>query len=510
MQTAKYYYWGVQNPNFAIQIYSGNYIISDYGNNRIIEMDFTLSSILRTYSITGCVFFDYSEENETLLITNALSNSVIEITWSDLDLGTIIWQSSIILSNPQCATYRQNNVNEIAIADMGNNRIVLYDKVTGLFTEYTYYKLSEDDTSLIHEISSFYEPYRVYQYVNGDICVIEKRGRPINFATIESSSSSSSIDSSSSSSSHSSSSSSSIDSSSSSSSSSIDSSSSSSSIDSSSSSSVGYSSSSSSSVGYSSSSSSSLNNYFTIEIATTGTPQTFTLPLIDVGVYNCTVYWGDGTNSTITAWKDADKAHSYSTPGTYFIRIDGSCPTFYFNNAGDITLLKSIVSWGDIGLLRFKCYGCQNLASLPTDNSSQPLKNIDTFENCFNTCLALISVPSGLFSGNTTVTSFASCFQGCQALTTVASGLFDEATAVTTFYACFNNCWVLTSIDNLYYLFVNNLNVTTFEQCFFQDGGLGGTVEPLWDRVPEPTGTNCFAGCVSLTNFATAQAEGWA
>jgi hypothetical protein len=38
--------------------------------------------------MVGVVFFDYSEANETLLITSENLNIVREITWSDIDLGT--------------------------------------------------------------------------------------------------------------------------------------------------------------------------------------------------------------------------------------------------------------------------------------------------------------------------------------------------------------------------------------------------------------------------------------
>lgn len=184
-----YAFWGVSHPNHAIQINSGHYIVSDYGNNRIIELDSTLSTILRTYSMVGVVFFDYSEANETLLITSEILNVVREITWSDMDLGTTIWQAVYSLSSPQCATYKQNDITKIVIADTGNNRIVKCDRAMATYEPMYYYSVN---TSSLHETSMFYRPYRVYQYSNGNICVVEERGRPVDFTTIESSSSSSS------------------------------------------------------------------------------------------------------------------------------------------------------------------------------------------------------------------------------------------------------------------------------------------------------------------------------
>ena len=186
-----YWYTGLSNPSYAIQINSGRYIVSDYSNNRVIELDSTLSTITKLYNITLPIFFDYSEENEILLITSTGSR-ITEVSWSDLSYGTIIWQSDNILNNPGSATYRQEDVNQIIIADTDNNRIVKYDKDSQAYSFITYYKLSTTDISTIHEISSFYKPIRAYQYLNGNICILEKEGRGINWGTVESSSSSSS------------------------------------------------------------------------------------------------------------------------------------------------------------------------------------------------------------------------------------------------------------------------------------------------------------------------------
>ena len=41
------------------------------------------------------------------------------------------------------------------------------------------------------------------------------------------------------------------------------------------------------------------------------------LPLESGGTYNFIAYWGDGSNSTITAYNDVDNNHSYASPGVY-------------------------------------------------------------------------------------------------------------------------------------------------------------------------------------------------
>jgi len=197
-----YSYFGVNNPNYAIQIYSGNYIVSDYGNGRIIELDSMLSGIIRSHSVSGVSFFDYSEENETLLVSYEDNDLIQEITWSDIDIGTVIWQSTISLNSPHSATYKQEDSSKIVIADTGNNRISIYDRNNNEYIFISRYNINSGDV-YPPQISMLYRPYIARQYSNGNICIVEKEGRPINFSIIESSSSSSSssMDSSSSSSS---------------------------------------------------------------------------------------------------------------------------------------------------------------------------------------------------------------------------------------------------------------------------------------------------------------------
>jgi hypothetical protein len=255
-------YDGVLNPLHALQTYDDRYIIADTGNNRIIELDEVLNSIVKTYNVFDPQFVDYAEENSMLLITSRNPDTIYEVNWTQNDPVVIYWSSTISLSDPSCATYSRNNTDEIIISDTGNNRIIVYNRLSNAYEVRNTCTFRSDDTTEDSTIN-LYRPFRSYKLYDNQICIVEERGLEINWQTIESSSSSSSssIDSSSSSSNSSSSSSSwQHSSSSSSSSSSIDSSSSSSLGESSSSSSLDSSSSSSSSLGESSSSSSSLDS----------------------------------------------------------------------------------------------------------------------------------------------------------------------------------------------------------------------------------------------------------
>lgn len=88
------------------------------------------------------------------------------------------------------------------------------------------------------------------------------------------------------------------------------------------------------------------------------------LPIYGGGTYNFVVDWGDGSQSTITAYNQAAVTHTYSTSGVYTISISGICIGFGFNLTGDRLKITSITSWGSLNLgtgavLTF--YNCSNL-----------------------------------------------------------------------------------------------------------------------------------------------------
>ena len=78
----------------------------------------------------------------------------------------------------------------------------------------------------------------------------------------------------------------------------------------------------------------------------------YTLPTVDGGVYNCTVEWGDGTTSTITSWNQAEVTHQYPSSGKYRIKISGKFEGINFHrheelNHHDHLKLLDVISWGD-------------------------------------------------------------------------------------------------------------------------------------------------------------------
>lgn len=182
-------YDGLSSPSHASQIDSGNYLVADTDNNRVIEISEDMSSISNTYAVSSPVFTDYAHEGKLTLIT--AGNFVYEVS---MDSGNLIWQYPSALNNPSSATYAHNNTDEIVISDYGNNRIIIYDRASLQETVYDQYYA--DDARQIPFL--FEHPFRAYKTYDGTICVIEQTGRGLSFSDVSELTSSSSSSSSSS------------------------------------------------------------------------------------------------------------------------------------------------------------------------------------------------------------------------------------------------------------------------------------------------------------------------
>ena len=209
-------------------------------------------------------------------------------------------------------------------------------------------------------------------------------------------------------------------------------------------------------------------NAFITEWLTTSPNESITLPLYSYGAssYNCTVYWGDGTSSTITSEYDADKIHIYATPGTYRIYITGTCEGWSFNSSGDRLKIIKIISWGansgackfdGFNFFRNAFYGCSNLTDLGTGSilASGSGCTYEGFIYAFADCSSLTTIPDHLFDKHTSVSGdgFSGTFNNCSALTSIPDHLFDNCPSVSGagFSGTFTNCISLTSIpDHLF------------------------------------------------------------
>lgn len=130
---------------------------------------------------------------------------------------------------------------------------------------------------------------------------------------------------------------------------------------------------------------------FTVKTDNSGTSNNdqFTVPTVSGGVYNCIVDWGDDKWGYFTDWSDASWTHTYSSSGTYTVKIKAQFEGFSFNNGGDKLKLLNISSWGEDFRLGSTTnghfYGCSNLQSINTSdilNISQETNLGSTFRGC--------------------------------------------------------------------------------------------------------------------------------
>lgn len=113
------------------------------------------------------------------------------------------------------------------------------------------------------------------------------------------------------------------------------------------------------------------------------------LPLESGGTYDFIVDWGDGSKNRITLYNQAEVTHTYSSIGTYTIKISGTIVGWRFNNTGDRLKLLTIEKWGILKFLNTESYfyGCGNLRINALDILN--VKNITRLAYAFRECILL-------------------------------------------------------------------------------------------------------------------------
>lgn len=141
------------------------------------------------------------------------------------------------------------------------------------------------------------------------------------------------------------------------------------------------------------------------------------LPLVSVGSYNFKVNWGDNSESTITAYNQAEVTHTYAAQGTYTIHITGTCYGWQFNNGGDRLKILNISKWGDAFRVAptdtnaGHFYGCSNLTLTATD--ALDLTGATSALNMFRSCSAMTSAPTMSLWNTASITNMQAMFHTC-------------------------------------------------------------------------------------------------
>lgn len=215
------------------------------------------------------------------------------------------------------------------------------------------------------------------------------------------------------------------------------------------------------------------------------------LPLI--GLTNCTIDWGDG--SELAHPTEKIPSHVYTKAGVYRVSVRGGVEKLYSQDfafsyphkeaPGYIT---AILNWGNTDLKSMErgLYKCYNLKRIPADTEGA-FANVTTFSDAFNGCTSLESIPAGLFTHAKSVKDFRGCFQYCDALKEIPAGLFDNCESAEKFYGTFSNCVELVAVPDC--LFAGRSKVTTFTSVFSRNPKL------------ETIGKDVFKGCTENTSF---------
>jgi len=217
---------------------------------------------------------------------------------------------------------------------------------------------------------------------------------------------------------------------------------------------------------------------FIFKITTTTSPQTFVIPCGNVGTFNATVDYGDGTGSqTVTAYNDSNLTHSFATAGQHTITINGTFPNIrFYNNAASAALVDEVGDLGDVGWDTFlrSFRACTNLTTFNSGTANT--SSITNMNDMFFDCSSLTSLDLSNFD-TSSATGMAVMFQNCSSLTTLNLSNFDTS-SVTDMAYMFFACSSLTTLDlssfdtssvtNMSYMFNNcssltSLNVSNFD-----------------------------------------------
>jgi surface protein len=200
-------------------------------------------------------------------------------------------------------------------------------------------------------------------------------------------------------------------------------------------------------------------DHFKMVVATTGADETMTIPMSSSGAAptaenSCTINWGDGTTTTVTARNSSDMSHVYASAGDYTISISGKLSNIYLPGVSGMSAkVKRVLNFGKLGFTHldsaFK--DCANLTefTLGTFDTTELL----TCESMFrDSGLVTVDMTDFINGKATTITNM---FRGCSSLTS-ANIIGWDTRNVTKFKGLFRGCTSLTDVPGTQYLRISS------------------------------------------------------
>ena len=239
-----------------------------------------------------------------------------------------------------------------------------------------------------------------------------------------------------------------------------------------------------------------------ISVWTTTSPsESITLPYETTGSYNGTIDWGDGTTSLNSY---SNRAHTYTTPGTYTITITGTLIGWSFG-VNPISRLKisEILQWGCLRLGNSSSYfsDCINL-SLSNVTDILNLTGTNNLFYMFAFCSNITTIPNINSWDMSNVTNLSNMFVECNNFNDNITGW--DVSNVTNMSAMFDNTylfnqpigsWDVSNVQNISYMFLQN---TVFDQDLSS-----------WDVSNVVNMKGVFNGCTSFDNGGSPMISGW-
>ena len=130
----------------------------------------------------------------------------------------------------------------------------------------------------------------------------------------------------------------------------------------------------------------------TLTGATSTGPTQFKIPLTDTPTYSgltpeyrFRVKWGDGISEKIQSFDSVNATHTYSSGGTYTIKIYGQLDRLYFNYSDDAVKITNVDQWGSVIWKDFAraFAGCQNFTGI-TATDVPKLYRVNDFSEIFS------------------------------------------------------------------------------------------------------------------------------
>ena len=207
------------------------------------------------------------------------------------------------------------------------------------------------------------------------------------------------------------------------------------------------------------------------------------------GTVNYTVDWGDG--SALETSTSNTLAHTYSSSGTYVVKINNNSGATYrpfFINSGDEDQIVSVVIAG-AGSLTDLTHAFQGSANMTSYKQvSSVTSNVTSLSSSFASCSSLTSFPA---IDASSVTSVHSAWKECTNLATFPA---IDLSSTTQFYRGWKDCTSLTSFG-----LCDTSSGQTFGETWFNCSSL--TSFPLIDTSSATNLNDTWRSCSSLTSF---------